>query len=236
MDGGSSIHGGGGGASNSTQNNQNTPCDKAKNASISASNLTKNQVFANATTGINATNSSVENGIVFGIVNGQLTSTSVQTSNSAYTVSLSHSFSQPVADAHNHTENKPPSSGDVYNLISSYNTFNSFQTRYVLLKNGTIYALVVTDPIAMNTFLQNNPPNQAQPGLSPNFPGQMFEDYDNFTFEGYGSQEMALAYVLDKYNTGIALTKMNSEGNFKKMGVSITVSNGQTNYTLSNCP
>lgn len=37
-----------------------------------------------------------------------------------------------------------------------------------------------------------------------------------FGFYFNGSKEMAMSYVLDKYNTGIALTKMNSNGDFKK--------------------
>lgn len=63
----------------------------------------------------------------------------------------------------------------------------------------------------------------------------MFDDWDNFLFNGYGDATMALAYILDKYDTGIALTKMEN-GEFKKINVNETTTNGTTTYTQSNCP
>lgn len=44
----------------------------------------------------------------------------------------------------------------------------------------------------------------------------MFKEWYDFTFEWYGNDEMALSYILDKYNAGIALTKMDKNRNFKK--------------------
>ncbi|MGC4128631.1 MAG: hypothetical protein QM564_03550 [Bergeyella sp.] len=214
---------GGGGVSN--------PCEKAKSASENATTNSKKSDFATAKTAVTGMNNGLENGVVFGNVGGQMVHTDVQTGG-ATSGNLTHSYADPIADLHNHTDNKPPSAGDVYQLIKNQNDYANYSTRYVVTQNGTMYALVVTDKTAMNTFLSNYPASQL-PGHNPNFPGQMFEDWYNFTFDGHGNAEMALSHVLDKYNTGIALTKMDTNGNFKKVNVT---QNSNGTYTQSNCP
>lgn len=41
--------------------------------------------------------------------------------------------------------------------------------------------------------------------------------------------------MLDKYNAGIALTKMDGNGNFKKLNVSQGNSNGSNTYSQTPC-
>lgn len=214
---------------------QEDPCKKAAPGSAKASDLAKSAKFSAAKQGVldAFAQNGGENGVSFGsnTIDGATQSTGVQElgQNSG---SLSNSFAYPTADIHNHPGNTPPSAGDVYSMISYHNQHNSFQTRYVILSNGTVYALIITDAGAFNAFTSNYPPDQV-PGNSPNFSGQMFDDWYNFTFDGYGNDEMALSNVLDKYDTGIALTKMDSNGNFKKVNIK---QNNNGTYSQSNCP
>ncbi len=212
----------------------NDPCANAKNPSATATTNSKTTTFTNAKTSISGMNNNKENGVVFGNVNGTTQSTGMQTGGE-HSIILTHSFSNPTGDLHNHTDNTPPSPGDVYSLINARNNFANYSTRYVTTPDGTIYALVVTDTDAMNAFLQNYPPNQVNPNMSPNFSGQMFKDWFDFTFDGYGSDEMALSYVLDKYNTGIALTKLENN-EFRKINVQQENTNGETTYKQTPCP
>lgn len=223
---------GGGGGGNPELND---PCSQASTPSIVATSNSKNPAFIDSKFAIRDMNNGLENGVVLGIVNNLIESTSVQTGELA-SVSLTHSFSEPVADIHSHQNNKPPSHGDVYSLMANRIRFKNYNTSYLITSNGTTYALIVTDPYAIAIFLQKYPPVKFVAGMSPNFPGQIFDDWYAFGFEGLGNEEMALAYVLENYGAGIALTKMNSGGAFKKINVNKSTINGSTTYTQSNCP
>ena len=216
----------------------NDPCAKAKTASSTATTNSKNTTFTNAKTSISGMNNNKENGVVFGNVNGATQSTGLQTGGE-HSITLTHSFSNPTGDLHNHTDNTPPSPGDVYSLINARNNFANYNTRYVTTPDGTIYALVVTDTDAMNTFLQNYPPSitpNPSGGNYVNFPTDINNEYnDIYTFYN-GTREMALAFTLDKYNSGIVLTKMKSNGDLKKIGTTETInSNGEKTYLNNNC-
>lgn len=212
----------------------NDPCKKAKTASATATTNSKNTTFTNAKTSISGMNNNKENGVVFGNVNGATQSTGLQTGGE-HSITLTHSFSNPTGDLHNHTDNTPPSPGDVYSLINARNSFTNYNTRYVTTPDGTIYALVVTDTDAMNTFLQNYPPYQANSNMSPNFSGQMFDEWNNLASSF--SESGALAFILNKYNSGITLTKMDGAGNFRAVNITTTQNaDGTTIYKYDLCP
>lgn len=117
-----------------------------------------------------------------------------------YSGTINNPFPFPKADIHNHPTNSPPL-GDIYSMMFFHTQHHSFNTRYLLLPNGTVYGLVITNAGAFDTFLQNFPPYQT-PGNSPDFSGQADTDCDNAYF--YGNPELAIAHVLDKHNAGIA--------------------------------
>lgn len=214
---------------------EDEPCNKAKAASTKATENSKTETYTNSKTSIIGMNNGLENGVVFGNENGLITSTAVQTG-SANSATLNHSFTNPIADLHNHHDNKPPSVGDVYALIGNQKSYTNYDTRYVITPNGTTYALVVTDSILMNIFLRNYPPDQANPNMSPNFPQPIFNEWDDISFYNNDNKEMALAHILDKYNSGIALTKLDITGNFKKINVTENNISGTKTYSQSNCP
>jgi len=226
---------GGGGGSSSTNID---PCVQANGPSSIATTNSTSPAFINSKTSISGMNNNLENGVVLGNVNNSIESTNIQMGGS-HSISLTHSFSDPVADLHNHTNNNPPSVGDLYSLMEARNRFVNYNTRYIITVNGTTYALAVTNPSAMNSFLQNYPPEvtpNPNGGSFVNFPSSINDIYlDVYTYYN-GTQEMALAYILDKYNAGVALTKMDSNGNFKKLGTIETVNpDGTRTYYQNNC-
>lgn len=221
--------GGGGGDKG---NDQQTPCEAAVLPARKATTVSKSVIFKSTLEEIKKYNDNIEHGVVFGKVNGKIVSTKIQdgTSNN---LSLQNSFSEPIATLHSHSGNHPPSSGDVYDLIKSNLSNESQNTSYVVTSEGVSYALIITNSKDAEDFLKKYPPKQTQPNMSPNFPGQMFIDLDDITFDGSASMQMGLAYVLDKYNTGVALTKMDSNGNFFKLNPVKNIDDGK--YYQSNC-
>lgn len=132
------------------------------------------------------------------------------------------------ADIHNHPNNTEPSAGDLYGLIERNTSTNSYDTRFVTT-GGTVYAFVIYDPQKADQFAANYPPVQTinpQTGqlYPPEFPvGVVFDDYENSLayFEGvlnYSSplaDAMAMAFILEKHNIGVAILKQEPNGNFK---------------------
>lgn len=240
MDGGSSMYGGGGGSSGGSYSSypQTNPCAKASAGSQIATANSQSNSYLNSKNEILNSNLSNENGVVFGNVNGVLQSTGLQTGGTSNMV-LSHNFTDPIADLHNHPNENPPSVGDLYSLITNRNNFPNYNTRYVITPNGTTYALIVTDINAMNQFLQNYPPSitsNPNGGNHVNFPGNLKYEYSDIINVYWYNEETALSFMLDKYNVGIALTKLNANGNFKKISTKESLdNNGEKIYILTNC-
>jgi hypothetical protein len=140
--------------------------------------------------------------------NSSMDATSVQQlgQNSA---NITNSFQYPTADIHNHPDNTPPSAGDVYSMISMYNQHNSFNTRYLVTPNGTVYAFIITNANAFDAFISTYPP-LINPPYAPTFPTTLNNEYNDIAFDSntnsQAAYENALSFMLDKYNVGIALT------------------------------
>lgn len=100
---------------NNNSNNQN-PCENAQVASEKATSNSQSIAYTNSQTTINGMNNGNENGVVFGNVNGVIQATSIQTG-SPTSITLINNFASPTGDLHNHLNNNPPSSGDVYGLF-----------------------------------------------------------------------------------------------------------------------
>lgn len=162
----------------------------------------------------------------------------------SHSVTLQHSYDFPVASLHYHTNYYPASVGDVYSLINAYGNFNSYGTFFIASPNGSVYALVVNNPSAMTNFLSQYPPSYStnpDGSVAVNFPAPLNDLYNDVAFDynsnTQSSYEVALAYMLDTYNMGIALTKMNSAGNFQKLGANkSTTADGSPKYEQTKCP
>ncbi|WP_346983205.1 hypothetical protein [Chryseobacterium sp. POE27] len=216
---------------------QEEKCKQAAAGSQKATDLSKNSKFSAAKQGIlNAFGQNGgENGVGFGsnTANGPIDATGIQ-SLGATSGNINNPFAYPIADMHNHPQNTAPSAGDVYSMMFYHNQYNTFNTRYVVLSNGTVYALTITNADAFANFLSNYPPSQ-QPGYAPNFPTALNYEYTDIYTYYNGTQEMALAFILDKYNAGIALTKMDASGNFKKLGTRENTNGDNKVYSEDNC-
>jgi hypothetical protein len=110
----------------------------------------------------------------------------------------------------------------------------------VITPSGSVYALVIINISNANTFSANYPSQNI--GFGPDFPDQLFDEANDVKLELEGdgtdsqiAEEMAMAYILDKYNAGIALLKQDGAGNFKRLRTEENTVNGNTTYTANNC-
>lgn len=216
------------------------PCTQAQPAATAAANLSQNSAFTTAKSQIQtAASDGNEHGIVFGRdANGNII-TSQMTTGSSSVGTLNSNISGAFADLHNHPDNTSPSAGDLYGFINH----NGYDARYVITQNGTIYALVVLDRTLSNTFVTNHPKYQ-NPGYPDDFPDPIYTDFTDLksyliNISGLSSgiaDEMAMAFVLSKYNTGVALLKQDGNENFKRLNTIETIqTDGTKIYNATNC-
>jgi hypothetical protein len=122
-------------------------------------------------------------------------------------------------------------------IMGLYRSRPGWNTRIVSNRNGETYALVVVDTTAAKTFRNNN--FIIDPLYGPIFSDEIFEKFKEvsgyFQQQGYHelySDERALAYILDKYNSGVIFLK--KEGaTFKRLRTSTGPQNGT--YDTNDC-
>lgn len=235
------CEGDGGGGGTGDPPGDGDPCVEAQSAANSTTSLSQNSSFLGAKSNIQNENPNVEHSVVFGTdANGNITASPMTSCTSPSTCSVNTSWPGAFADLHNHPNDVPPSPGDMYNLIGVNNNHSGYNTRIVVTPDGSVYALVVLDLTAANTFKKNYPP--INNGFGPDFPNEIFDKFEEvkivFMKQGLSnliSEERAMSYVLDKYNTGIVLLKQDNIGNFKRLKTDESTSNGNTTYTTNNC-
>ena len=234
---------GGGG----TPHAQQDPCSKAKAASEKATKDYKTSAVQAAKTATqNAYNNNPpgaknEHVTMINSENGNLVKGETYSGNSGSVTGMANSST--VGDIHNHNDDLPPSPGDVYGLMEGASSLQNYRTKFVYTQQGTEYALVVTDIEALRNFLKMYPPNRAiRNGRTvTNFPTSMNDEHNDMAFAvndgayDKAAFEAALTYILDKYNAGVALTKMDGNGNFKKKNVESNNTNGIQTYTQKPC-
>ena len=224
---------------------QPDPC--ATSQAQSTTTFAAETIFQNAKSMIqNAASDGFEHGISFGKDdNGAITKSNMSTGNQ--TSGVAPSIPNKIADIHNHTENGPPSPGDVYSFIDGLTNQPNFTNRYVITAGGDMYALVLTNKQAAMDFNKRYPRVQFKDAngnlLPPDFPQEIFDKIDdvkrylflNGNYSNLQMDESSLAFVLQQYNTGLSLFKMNPEGSFKKMKTNEEVTGGNSTYIIDNC-
>jgi hypothetical protein len=234
--------GGGGGGTTTpppvqTQPTDPSPCSTAQDASNLASGFSANNAFTSAKSGVvSAAADGLEHAVSFGKdANGNIITSAISNGNS--NSSGAPAITNKFADLHSHPGNLPPSSGDIYGLIDIFENGNgAFQTRYIVTPNGTVYAIVMTDILAMFNFNVEYP-REPNVGFEPDFPEEISDEINRMKQLGNATDEMAIAFILDKYNTGIALLKQNANGDFKRVNtIEYTDANGVKTYTTNTCP
>lgn len=260
--------GGGGGGSSTPRNPPTTdPCAKAKtqitNANITLNNAqvkqNMNNVLLNKTQSVNE----------FAIKLGQNSDGSYAFSNmieggkdkADLNMAILPTGSSYIADGHTHSGGYgDPSGGDLYGMLQQITNNTNFKYRFTFGYNGEsneVYALVLNDRNEALNFLTNYPKEQNyDPDKHSFLPTSLigiayFEasdyasmgSYIDNSGEYYNQGAMAMAYVLDSFNTGISLAKVDAYGNLKKVNVQkgeITVpySGGvtKTGLTINKCP
>lgn len=234
------CEGGGGGGEDPPP--QPDPCTDAQTAANAATILSQNSSYTGAKSNIQGANPNVEHSVTFGTdANGNTTASSMTSCTSPTNCTVNTSWPGAFADLHNHQTDQPPSPGDLYGLVTINQNHSNYNTRMVITPDGSVYALVVIDINLANTFVSTYPKEQIG-NYPPDFPDPIFTDFDNakiqLQIQGFSNlvaEQMAMAFVLDKYNSGIALLKQDVNGNFKRQRTQENTANGNTTYSSNNC-
>lgn len=106
----------------------------------------------------------------------------------------------------------------------------------MVIPNGTVYALVLTNLQAADSFKIKYAKDPGIDGKSPDFPEDLKNEFNEMKGFYYATDEMAMAFILQKYNAGVALLKQDSDGNFKALNTKqITDNNGDKAFEANNC-
>jgi len=220
------------------------PCAEAQLGASKATTLSQNSVYSTAKSNIQSAGASDNNehSVTFGKDAGNNITASSMTTGGPNSGNVTTSWPGAFADIHNHPANTTPSPGDFYGLITTNQNYSGYDTRFVVTASGSVYALLITDLARASAWATNNPMQQIT-GFPPDFPVTIADDFADaksymINIMGINSliaDEMAMALVLEKYNTGVALLKQNPGGDFKRLLTSETTVNGATTYTANNC-
>lgn len=139
---------------------------------------------------------------------------------------------------HNHPDNTPPSSGDVYAILQMYLKNNLIRTNYIFT-GGETYAIVLVNPNQAKAFVANYPAD-ITPGYSPEFPEPLFDLVDLGKVRGLGDsnegRSTAMNHMLEKYNAGITIMK-EKNGKFTPLKATEYIDNdGVTRYRFAPSP
>lgn len=148
-----------------------------------------------------------------------------------------------IADGHNHPNwgYADPSGLDLYGMLNLVANTSSFKYRFVFgvsypsRQTTDTYILIVTDSNAAQAFLNQFPEIQNTNASTHDFKEdtKLGDDYfkakdlsyvgysQNLTDELYVPGAVGLAYILDKYNSGICIAKKDANGNFKKINATL---------------
>jgi len=199
------------------------------------STLTQSNSFLQAISNIHGADPNLEHSVTFGKdANGNIAASPMSTGG-PNNGTVNTNWPGAYADVHNHPSNKEPSEGDLYGIIGLSVSNVGWNTRMVSNKNDEMYALAVLDTAAAKIFRNNS--FIINPTYGPILKDEIMTEYQNvslyFQQQQYSklySDERALAYILDKYNTGVVLLKR--EGTtFKRLRTS---AGSQNDTYLSN--
>lgn len=221
--GGGSGGGSSGGGEGLPYPDQNTdPCAKAKigvnNANTTLSDARIKTDFTDKMKNIAASSTNSETGMTIGKdSNGNIKVTEpITVTGTAGQVPAAPAGYNAIADGHNHNYSNPPSPGDLWTMMENLVNNPYFETRYIFGQDGSIYALTVNDRQAAIDFLAAHPRSEYLKPNSGDFiqSSTLFNDFDfvknkflNILPTNNEATTAAMAYIMDKYGTGISLSK-----------------------------
>jgi hypothetical protein len=152
-------------------------------------------------------------------------------------VKVNTSLLGAYATIHNHTTVSPLSSGDIYASVTLNTLCGGLETSFIVVPDGSTYAIMVTDLTAAQNFVATYPADLV-PGYNAEFPDFIFDQIEDLKpYMGYNVEDRtrAMAFVLDKYNAGIKLMKQDSAGTFNTIYSEQTINNGVITYKQKPC-
>lgn len=221
-------------------------CEEAQAAAPAATTLSKSLAYSSAVTDLKNAEAAdhKEHVVSFGKDStGSIIRSDINTGN-IHSGTIPHVMNR-FADIHIHTNEKPPSSGDLYGFISQTLADTNY-LRYIVTPKGQVYAFVLIDKLAalrFNTLYPQRPGIKAsnKDGLittyQPVFPQQLVDELNQIKGWGGATDEAATSFILLKYKTGVALLKQHTDGNFKRLHTNETKdARGNKIYISENCP
>jgi hypothetical protein len=258
---------GGGNGGNTEIPDLDDPCAKAKPSIDKANAILKSQPGINMTNALNAKiGAPKEWAVAIGNTTGNQTETTPaveqNVTDGVSPVGLLSPGSTLIGDGHSHRSNPGnPSAGDLYHMLNElFSTENNhipnpnFLYRFVYGNtNGVkeIYALVINDLTLAQEFLQQFPMAENYDENTHSFKdySPLWEEVDkmkilynaypsqNISGETYDSRSVGLAYIFDKFNAGISVSKVDANGNLKKINAVIQNEGTlQEKPKVSKCP
>ncbi len=246
----------------------NNPCRKT-NASINAANnVLKNPNVQSQMDAVLKGKTQAPN--EWGVAIGQA-SNGYEVTNAVEGIPGQNQVSSPVSqlttpfigDGHSHKGARGnPSGGDLYEMIKATLDHPGLTYRFVYGHNGgvpEVYALVINNVALAQDFLTQYPENENcnntnnDHSIKEGSPvGKEFYKAKNHYSEGrvedtsgenYEERTVGMAYILEKFNVGISIAKVDANGNLKKINASvekITISNSggavKEGVKVSKCP
>ncbi|MEC3875532.1 hypothetical protein [Chryseobacterium salviniae] len=222
----------------------NNPCEKANQANIKAKELL-NQVKINAaitTAGATVAADPFEKGFNFGTKDdGSYTTGDIKVGTESG-INLPPTDYEFTVTGSLHTHN-----GDAYECFSpndfyifqTANKYNAnFSTAFVLGSSGGMYNVFITDLTKFKNFKNNYPKADYIDGAAWKEGSSIQVDFQNVRkkFEKQGKTEdeafaLAQAFVLKKYDTGMAVSKKQPNGSFKTLFVNEHIDPNDPNET-----
>lgn len=145
-------------------------------------------------------------------------------------------YGDSIADVHTHPGGYAPSAEDLQSFYQLSSQLDSFETRFIVTKGGSSYAMTIDDPSKFSDFIADNPGmvagnNNFAPGTDA---GALFNEVKNyFTAEGYTQNEayeLATAQVFKE--AGVTLLKADpGSDHFESLKIDhVTGPNGEDIY------
>ncbi|MEO6722993.1 MAG: hypothetical protein ABIN67_21685, partial [Ferruginibacter sp.] len=102
--------------------------------------------------------------------------------------------------------------------------------------SGMVYALLVTDTSALRAFTIKYPRQPpAFVGGPPGFAAAIVDESREMKYQYHCTDEMVLAFILEKYNTGVSLLKQQSNGNFNRIITTLSKNGKQKVFIAGIC-
>lgn len=225
---------GGGGGNSNPPNNAPDPCETGKQTTTDAKSVAFKDALAKI---ITASKDGLEHSITLGRSTYNDISQAPMNNGGTNGVKVNATYPGAFASIHNHPNNTPLSSGDIYAAVTLHEKSVFFNTSFIVT-GGEVYAIVVDDLEAAKAFVRAYPAD-LKPGYSPEFPDKIFYEIDGmkeYLGDSISGRTSAISYILDKYKSGITLLKQNNQGQFNPIKQAETTDEkGNKTYTSISC-